>query len=113
MEESSFLKTLKSGSELLDSEIAAMKEAGKTVLDGAAAFKLSDTFGFPKELTQEILQEQGLTMDEEGFAKELEAQRQRARDARDDKTGRPVIYNDRDLNAAALKVDEEAAPARS
>ena len=108
MEESSFLKTLKSGSELLDSEIAAMKEAGKTVLDGAAAFKLSDTFGFPKELTQEILQEQGLTMDEEGFAKELEAQRQRARDARDDKTGRPVIYNDRDLNAAALKVDEEA-----
>lgn len=89
MEESSFLKTLKSGSELLDSEIAAMKEAGKTVLDGAAAFKLSDTFGFPKELTQEILQEQGLTMDEEGFAKELEAQRQRARDARDDKTGRP------------------------
>ncbi len=108
MEESSFLKTLKSGSELLDSEIAAMKEAGKTVLDGAAAFKLSDTFGFPKELTQEILQEQGLTMDEEGFAKELEAQRRRARDARDDKTGRPVIYNDRDLNAAALKVDEEA-----
>ena len=108
MEESSFLKTLKSGSELLDSEIAAMKEAGRTVLDGAAAFKLSDTFGFPKELTQEILSEQGLTLDEEGYAKELEAQRKRARDARDDKAGRPVIYNDRDLNAATLKVDETA-----
>ena len=108
MEESSFLKTLKSGNEMLDAEIAALKAAHKTELAGAVAFKLSDTFGFPKELTVEILEEQGMTLDEAGFAAALEVQRRMAREARDDKTGRPVIYNDRDLNAAELQVDESA-----
>ena len=55
MEESSFLKTLKSGCDMLDVEITKLQEAGKTELDGDVAFKLSDTFGFPKELTAEIM----------------------------------------------------------
>ena len=108
MEETSFLRTLNSGIELLNQEIALLKEGGKTVLDGGTAFKLSDTFGFPLELTEEILAEEGLTLDKEGFDKALEEQRQRARAARDDKTGRPVVYNTRSLNAAELKVDETA-----
>lgn len=108
MEETSFLKTLQSGSEMLDAEIAEMRAKGETVLSGDKAFKLSDTFGFPKELTEEILEEEGMTLDEEGFAAALEEQRQRARQARDDRSGRPVIYNDRDLNVAELTIDESA-----
>ncbi len=109
MEETSFLRTLKQGSELLNDEIAKLKESGKTVLDGATAFKLNDTFGFPWELTAEILEEHGITMDKEGFDAALEVQRKMARDARDDKSGRPVIYNTRGIDIASLAVDEEAA----
>lgn len=108
MEETSFLRTLKQGSELLNDEIAKLKAANATVLDGATAFKLNDTFGFPWELTAEILEEQGMTMDKAGFDAALEVQRKMARDARDDKTGRPVIYNTRGIDIAALKVDETA-----
>lgn len=108
MEETSFLRTLKQGSELLNEEIAKLKAEGKTVLDGATAFKLNDTFGFPWELTAEILEEQGLTMDKEGFDAALEVQRQMARDARNDKAGRPVVYETKGVEVAALKVDETA-----
>lgn len=106
MEETSFLRTLKQGSELLNEEIAKLKAEGKTVLDGATAFKLNDTFGFPWELTAEILEENGMTMDKEGFDAALEVQRKMARDARDDKSGRPVIYNTRGIEIASLCVDE-------
>ena len=109
MEETSFLRTLKQGSELLNEEIAKLQAAGSTVLDGATAFRLNDTFGFPWELTAEILQEAGMTMDKAGFDAALEVQRKMARDARDDKAGRPVVYNTRGLDAASLKVDEQAA----
>lgn len=108
MEENSFLRTLKQGCELLNDEITKLKAEGKTQLDGAAAFKLNDTFGFPWELTEEILAEEGLTMDKEGFDAALEVQRQMARDARNDKAGRPVVYNTTDINVADLKVDESA-----
>lgn len=106
MEETSFLRTLKQGSELLNDEIAKLKAEDKTVLDGATAFKLNDTFGFPWELTAEILEENGMTMDKEGFDAALEVQRKMARDARDDKSGRPVIYNTRGIEIASLCVDE-------
>ncbi len=111
MEETSFLRTLKQGSELLNEEIAKLKEAGKTELDGATAFKLNDTFGFPWELTAEILEEQGMTMDKAGFDAALEVQRQMARDARNDKEGRPVVYNTTGIEVASLKVDEAATSA--
>ena len=108
MEETSFLRTLKQGSELLNEEIAKLKESNGTVLDGATAFKLNDTFGFPWELTAEILEEHGMTMDKAGFDAALEVQRKMARDARDDKAGRPVIYNTNGVVVADLKVDEAA-----
>lgn len=112
MEETSFLRTLKQGCELLNEEIANLKEAGKTELDGATAFRLNDTFGFPWELTEEILEEQGLTMDKAGFDAALEVQRQMARDARNDKAGRPVVYNTNGIDVPALKVDESAVTAK-
>lgn len=108
MEETSFLRTLKQGSELLNEEIAKMKEEGLTVLNGSTAFRLNDTFGFPWELTEEILQEHGFSLDKEGFDAALEVQRKMAREARDDKSGRPVVYNTKDLDLGKLVTDEEA-----
>ena len=109
MEETSFLRTLKQGSELLNEEIAKCKAEGKTVLDGATAFRLNDTFGFPWELTAEILEEQGMTLDKAGFDAALEVQRKMAREARNDKDGRPVVYNTRGLEIASLLNDETAS----
>lgn len=106
MEETSFLRTLKQGTELLNAEIEKLIAEKKTVLDGASAFRLNDTFGFPWELTAEILAEHDMTMDKKGFDDALAKQRKMARDARDDKTGRPVVYNTRALSG--LKVDESA-----
>lgn len=106
MEENRFLQTLQQGTEILSEEIAKLNNEGKKVLSGESAFKLYDTFGFPWELTAEILEEQNLTMDKVGFDKAMEEQRERARTARNDKDGRPVIYNTRDIDIKALKVDE-------
>jgi len=108
MEESSFLRTLKAGSELLNADVEKLKAEGKNVLDGSEAFRLNDTFGFPWELTEEILQEQGMSLDKEGFDKALAEQRERARAARDDSKGRPVVYNTRELEIGETKVDENA-----
>ena len=83
-EEERFLKTLETGMSLLDDEIDKLKAAGKNELAGAEAFKLYDTYGFPVDLTEEILSDAGLALDEEGFKKEMEAQKERAREARDD-----------------------------
>ena len=112
MEENSFLHTLRSGSELLSQAIAKLQADGGKVLSGETAFRLNDTFGFPWELTAEILGEQGLTMDKAGFDVALEVQRKRARDARDDKSGRPVVYNTRSLDVSRLLVNEKAAQGR-
>lgn len=108
MEENRFLQTLVQGTEILNEEIAALAQADKKILSGEAAFRLYDTFGFPKELTEEILEEQGLTMDQAGFERAMNEQRERARSARDDKKGRPVIYDTRDLELGTLTVDEAA-----
>lgn len=106
MEETSFLRTLRQGSELLNEEIEKLIAQKATVLDGDTAFKLNDTFGFPWELTAEILEEHDMTMDKAGFDAALEVQRKMARDARDDKAGRPVVYNTRGIDVANLIVDE-------
>lgn len=79
-EEESFHKTLANGEELLNT---ALKEHADTKkLPGEVVFKLYDTYGYPRELTTEIAQDNGYSIDEEGFEKEMEAQKQRARDAR-------------------------------
>ena len=60
-----------------------MKEAGENTLNGQDAFKLYDTYGFPMDLTKEILEEKGYSIDEAGFKAEMEAQRKRARESRE------------------------------
>ena len=82
-EESQFNKTIDQGLRILADMEESMKEAGATVLNGSDAFKLYDTYGFPIDLTKEILEEKGYTIDEEGFKAEMNAQRERARSARE------------------------------
>jgi alanyl-tRNA synthetase len=85
-EEERFSATLRQGLTFLDEEIAALAEEGGTVLDGAKAFTLHDTYGFPVELTAEIAAENDLTVDMEAFEAEMDAQRERARAAVQDES---------------------------
>ena len=80
-EEESFLRTLAKGISMLNASMEQLKAEGKTQLDGSSAFKLFDTYGFPLDLTELICRENGLTLDEEGFAHEMEQQKARARNA--------------------------------
>ncbi|MDY2985436.1 MAG: alanine--tRNA ligase [Synergistes jonesii] len=80
-EEERFSRTLSQGSELMYSEIEKLESAGKKELPGDVAFVLYDTFGFPLELTEEMCEERGISVDEEGFEGAMEAQRERARAA--------------------------------
>jgi alanyl-tRNA synthetase len=73
-EEAQFLKTLERGEKLLAEVITTVKSKQQTVIPGADAFKLYDTFGFPLELTQEIAEEQGLTIDEVGYKVAMQEQ---------------------------------------
>ena len=82
-EERQFNKTIDQGLKILSDMEEKLQAEEKKVLDGADAFKLYDTYGFPIDLTKEILEEKGYTIDEEGFKKEMEAQRIRAREARE------------------------------
>lgn len=81
-EEENFNKTIDQGLEILDQYMADMKSEGKNVLDGDKAFKLYDTYGFPLDLTMDILSESGMSADEEGFRECMEVQRNTARKAR-------------------------------
>ena len=82
-EEDKFNKTIDQGLSILVSMQDEMKANGKTVLSGEDAFKLYDTYGFPLDLTKEILEEAGYTIDEEGFKASMEEQRVKARNARE------------------------------
>ncbi|MFD3156459.1 alanine--tRNA ligase [Haloimpatiens sp. FM7330] len=84
LEEERFAETIDSGIEILKSYIGEIKQKGKKILDGDKVFKLYDTYGFPYELTQEILQDEGMDIDEDGFNTEMQKQRERARSARKD-----------------------------
>ena len=81
-EEDKFNKTIDQGLSILASMQEELKATGKTALSGADAFKLYDTYGFPLDLTKEILEEAGYTIDEEGFKAAMEEQRVKARTAR-------------------------------
>ncbi|WP_454130108.1 alanine--tRNA ligase [Microbacterium aurum] len=82
-EEATFLRTLAAGSENLDASIAAAKDAGATQIGGAEAFLLHDTYGFPIDLTLEIVEEAGLSVDRDAFDTLMQEQRARAKaDAR-------------------------------
>lgn len=84
LEEKRFSETLESGLALVQQYVEQMKEKNETCLSGSIAFKLHDTFGFPLELTEELLEEQGMTVDIDGFKQEMTQQRNRARAARQD-----------------------------
>ena len=87
-EEESFLTTLKSGTQIFDVAAGSVKKAKSTKLDGDTVFKLHDTYGFPFDLTLEMANEAGLSVDEEGFRKLMKEQKDRAKaDARTKKTG--------------------------
>lgn len=81
-EESKFNKTIDNGLRILSEMQDEMKGYLKTMLSGDDAFKLYDTYGFPLDLTQEILEEKGFTVDEDGFQKAMDIQRKTARKAR-------------------------------
>ena len=84
-EEEKFLETIDDGLVRLNANIEEMKASGEKLLDGKKAFKLYDTYGFPIDLTEEILKEEGFDVDMAGFESEMEDQKRRAREARDDK----------------------------
>ncbi|MGX1263620.1 alanyl-tRNA synthetase [Rossellomorea marisflavi] len=83
-EEDRFHETLNEGLHILSSVMKEQKAAGSTVIPGKDVFRLYDTYGFPVELTEEYAEEEGLSLDQAGFESEMEAQRERARSARQD-----------------------------
>ena len=80
-EEDSFLRTLEKGFNLLNGAMDELKAHGQTVLDGAQAFRMFDTYGFPLDLTELICRENGYTVDEQQFDAEMQKQKERARNA--------------------------------
>ncbi len=87
VEEERFYETINQGMDIIRQKIDEIKEAGqKNVFSGSESFKLYDTYGFPIDLLREILEEEGIGVDEEGFLKEMEAQKNRARAAREENT---------------------------
>lgn len=81
-EEQRFQTTLNAGTDLLSEMIEDLKKKQQTILPGADVFKLYDTYGFPWELTEEIVREQGMDIDEKGFEASMAEQKERARSAR-------------------------------
>ncbi len=85
IEEERFEATVDQGIVILNEFIAEIKEKKQSVLPGEMVFKLHDTYGFPLDLTREIAEENGLGIDEDGFKKEMDAQKKKARDAHNSK----------------------------
>jgi len=80
-EEQRFIDTLDTGLRILGEEVALLKKEGRQVIPGDVVFKLYDTFGFPVDLTADIVRKDGLTLDMEGFEAAMEAQREKARES--------------------------------
>ena len=93
-EEESFLRTLENGIQLLTEDMDEMKAEGKKELDGSKAFRLFDTYGFPLDLTELILGENGFTVDEKQFDAEMAQQKARARNAAAVENGDWVVLRD-------------------
>ncbi len=84
LEEEKFYKTIDSGIVILNDIIDDMKKEGSKILDGSVAFKLHDTYGFPLDLTKEIAEENGFSVDEDKYREEMEKQKNQSREARGD-----------------------------
>ncbi|MFF7205246.1 alanine--tRNA ligase [Streptomyces sp. NPDC008141] len=97
-EEAAFLKALKGGTNILDTAVTETKATGSTVLAGDKAFLLHDTWGFPIDLTLEMAAEQGLSVDEDGFRRLMQEQRERAKaDAKAKKIGHADVTAYREI----------------
>ena len=93
-EEDAFLRTLETGIRLLDKVMEDTRKQGKTVISGKDAFTLYDTYGFPLDLTELILRENQLTVDEEEFKVEMDKQKTRARNAAAVETGDWIVVRE-------------------
>ncbi|MCE3266352.1 MAG: alanyl-tRNA synthetase [Solirubrobacterales bacterium] len=105
-EEESFGRTLDRGSELLEDLIDQAKQQGTSWVDAGEAFKLHDTYGFPYDLTKELLAAEGLSVDDQGFEELMEEQRQRAR------VGTATAHGSEDHHGAVLAFAAAAPPSR-
>jgi alanyl-tRNA synthetase len=105
-EEESFGRTLERGTELLEKLVVDAKESGTSWIDAAEAFKLHDTYGFPYDLTKELLAEQGLSVDDGGFEELMDEQRQRAR------TGAATAHGSEDRHSKVMAFASAAEPSR-
>jgi alanyl-tRNA synthetase len=93
-EETSFLRTLDHGLKMLESIKSELNSKGEKVITGKTAFELYDTFGFPLDLTSLIARENGFSVDEKGFAGEMEQQKTRSRAASGQETGDWILVNE-------------------
>ncbi|MFL5897725.1 MAG: alanine--tRNA ligase [Solirubrobacterales bacterium] len=105
-EEESFGRTLERGSQLLERLVAEAKQEETSWIDAAEAFKLHDTYGFPYDLTKELLAAEGLSVDDQGFQELMEEQRQRAR------TASATAHGSEDTHGRVLAFAEAAPPTR-
>ena len=95
-EEDSFLRTLEKGIQLLNADMDTLRSQGRNQLDGVSAFRLSDTYGFPLDLTELICRENGFTVDAAGFYAEMAKQKARARNAAAVENGDWVVLREGD-----------------
>ena len=97
-EEDSFLRTLEKGINMLNDAMDSLKAEGKKELDGAQAFRLFDTYGFPLDLTELICRENGFSVDEKQFDVEMQKQKERARNAAQVENGDWITVGSADIN---------------
>ncbi len=90
-EEERFIETLDTGLKILNEEVKSLKTAGKNIVPGDVVFKLYDTFGFPVDLTEDIIRKDNFSLDMEGFEKAMEAQRELARESWKGSGGEAVL----------------------
>ena len=112
LEEERFNETIDSGMGILLEYIEELEKENKSVLDGEKAFKLYDTYGFPYELTEEILEEKNMTIDKEAFNKEMQEQSERARSARGEFTymgseESPINSMNKEINSEFVGYDND------
>ena len=103
VEEEKFAATIGQGEEIIKEYVEELKSSGATVLDGEKVFKLYDTYGFPLELTEEILAEAGFTADKEGFAANMKKQKELARSSR--KVGEDEAWKDAEFELDVPKTE--------